>query len=401
VHMTSATWLRSAIAVTALVATSLASAQTRNTQAVARNLVQAGMIKAGDKVIVSGSVRDAALLEDIAVEVMKAGAFPLITIGSDRLTRRSFDEVPEKYDAVTSPIGRMLVDNFDVQIALDVGESDNLLADVPVARLNARAKANKPVRDAYFKRNVRFVNLGNGLYPTATVARRLGVPQTAVSAVFWKAASVPAATLRSNAEAIRRAMANGNVVTVSAPNGTNLSFRVDNNRAMISDGTLSEEKVKRGSASAATWLPAGEYMAPAVNGSANGKVVFDKLVWNGRLLRGVTLTFHDGSLQSMTATGEMGTLKSQYDAASGDKARFGYIDIGVNPETRLPVGSGRVVWTAPGSVVLGFGDNREFGGSNSSDFGFASQLGNATVKVDGTTIIENGTIKREFRAAAR
>jgi len=51
--------------------------------------------------------------------------------------------------------------------------------------------------------------------------------------------------------------------------------------------------------------------------------------------------------------------------------------------------------------VLGFGDNREFGGSNSSDFGFASQLGNTTVKVDGTTIVENGTIKREFRAAAR
>ncbi|MDQ6769779.1 MAG: aminopeptidase, partial [Gemmatimonadota bacterium] len=110
----------------------MARAQTPNAQNVARNLVQAGMVKTGDKVIVSGSVRDAPLLEDIAVEVMKVGAYPLITIWSDRLTRRSYDDVPARFDDVTSPIGKMFVDNFDVQIALDVGESESVLAGVPV-----------------------------------------------------------------------------------------------------------------------------------------------------------------------------------------------------------------------------------------------------------------------------
>jgi len=396
-----ATWLRFAIAATTVVASTTTFAQSPNSRNVARNLVQSGMVRTGDKVLVSGSVRDAALLEDIAIEVMKLGAHPLIIIGSDRLTRRSFDEVPAKYDDVTSPIGRMLVDNFDVQIALDVGEAEGLLADVPVARLTARAKANEPVNQAFFKRGVRFVNLGNGLYPTASVARRLGVPQSAVSGVFWKAAGVPASTLRANAEALRRVVAAGKVVTVTAPNGTNLSFRVDNDRAIISDGALTPEKVKQGAAAAQTWLPAGEFIAPADNGSANGKVVFDRYVWNGQLLRGLTLTFKDGELQSMTAANDMSRLKAQYDAAGGAKSRFGYIDIGVNPETRLPVGTGRVVWTAPGSVVLGFGDNRGFGGSNASDFGLAAQLANATVRVDGTTIVQNGNIRREFRSAAR
>jgi leucyl aminopeptidase (aminopeptidase T) len=392
--MLSVTWLRFTIATTAVVASTVAGAQSRNMQSVARNLVQAGMVKTGDKVLVSGSVRDAALLEDIAVEVMKVGAHPLITIWSDPLTRRSYDEVPARFDDVTSPIGKMFVENFDVQIALDVGETEGLLAGVPVARTAARAKANEPINQAYYKRNIRFVNLGNGLYPTATVSRRLGLPQSAVANVFWKAASVSPTTLRARAESLRQAIANGKLVTVTAPNGTNITFAVDDDRAMISDGALTAEKVKRGSAAAQTWLPAGELIGPAANGSANGKIVFDRVVSEGHLIRGLTLNFRNGNLESMTAANDMSRFKAQYDAAGGEKNRFGYIDIGVNPETRLPVGSGRVVWTAPGSVVLGFGDNRGFGGTNESDFGFAAQLGNATVKVDGTTIVDGGRLRQ-------
>lgn len=392
--MLSVTWLRRTIAATVVVASTTAGAQSPDIRNVARNLVQAGLVKPGDKVIVSGSVRDAPLLEDIAVEVMKVGAYPLITLWSDALTRRSYDEVPAKYDDVTSPLGKVFVENFDVQIALDVGEDEGVLAGVPVARTAARAKANEPVNQAYFQRNVRFVNLGNGLYPTATVSRRLGVPQSAVASAFWKAASVRPASLRTTAESLRRAIAKGKVVTITAPNGTNFSVALDADRALISDGALTAEKVKQGSAAAATWLPAGELLVPAVNGSANGKIVVDKFLLDGRIIRGLTLTFKNGVLESMTAANDIARLKAQYDAGGGAKDRFGGIDIGVNPETRLPVGSGRTVWTAPGSVVLGFGDNRGFGGTNVSDFGLGAQLGNATVKVDGTTIINNGHLKQ-------
>src|SRR5688500_11829588 len=169
----------------------IAGAQPPNPRVVARNLVQAGMVKAGDKVLISGGVRDAALLEDIAIEVRKAGAHPLITISSDRLLRRSYDDVPPAFDNVTSPVDMLLVNNFDVQISLDVGDNEGLLAGVPVARRTARSKAAIPVSEAYFRRKVRLVNLGNGLYPTVALARRLGVPQAALSAAFWRAASVP------------------------------------------------------------------------------------------------------------------------------------------------------------------------------------------------------------------
>jgi aminopeptidase len=391
--MVDATWLRRSIAAIGVLFSVTAGGQSIDTRGVARNLVHAGMVKQGDKVVISGSVRDAPLLEDIAVEVMKAGAHPLITLSSDRLMQRSFFEVPARFDDVTSPVGRLLVDEFDVRINLDVGENEAVLAGVPMSRRAARAKAAQPINDAFFKRHVRSVNLGNGLYPTVTLARRLGVTQPNLVNAFWRASAVSPTTLRTRANTLRQAFANGQIVTLTAPNGTNISFRVDADRALISDGALTEELVRQGSAAASTWLPAGELMLPATNGSANGKIVFDRFLWDGRLVRALTLVFDRGILTSMTAANDMSGLKAAYDAAGGAKDRFGYIDIGVNPETRLPVGSGRIVWTAPGSVVIGFGDNRGFGGSNTSDFGFAAQLSGATVTVDGKPVIANGRLR--------
>lgn len=391
--MVDVTWLRRCIAATAVLFSVTAGAQSRDMQSVARNLVQAGMVKPGDKVLISGSVRDAGLLEDIAVEAMKVGAHPLITLSSERLFRRSFDEVPSRFDSVTSPVGMLLVDNFDVQINLDVGENEALLAGVPMARRVARGKAGQPINDAFFKRNVRSVNLGNGLYPTATLSRRIGVRQSDLAAAFWRASAVSPASLRTKANALRQTFANGKVVTVTAPNGTNISFVVDPDRILISDGALTDERVKQGSAAASTWLPAGELMLPAADGSANGKIVLDRYLWDGRLIRGLTLVFEKGSLTSMTAANDMSGLKAAYDAAGGAKDRFGYIDIGLNPETRLPLGTGRIIWTAPGSVALGFGDNRLFGGNHTSDFAISVQLGGATVTVDGKPVVANGRLR--------
>jgi hypothetical protein len=134
-------------------------------------------------------------------------------------------------------------------------------------------------------------------------------------------------------------------------------------------------------------------MLPAADGSADGKIVIDRYLRDGRLIRGLTLVFDKGSLTSMTAANDMSGLKAAYDAAGGAKDRFGYIDIGINPETRLPVGTGRTIWTAPGSVVIGFGDNRGFGGTNTSDFGFAAQLAGATIAVDGNPVVANGRFR--------
>ena len=362
-------------------------------RAVARNLVQAGLIKPGDKVLISGSVRDASLLEDIAIETMKAGGQPLVTLGSEQMLRRSYDEVPASYDTLAPALGLAMVNVFDAQILVDVGESEGVLAGVPIARRVAREKAGEPVTAAYFARGARLVNFGNGLYPNPTLARRLGISQTELSDAFWRAARVPAATLRARADSLRTAFAGAKRVSLTHPNGTSLTFAVAADSALVSDGALTPEQVKRGSAAASTWLPAGELILPAVAGSADGKLVIERVLWDGQEVRGLTLTFAGGRLTGMSAAAGLAPLKERYDAAGGAKDQFGFLDIGLNPAATLPVGSGHLVWMAPGAVTVGLGDNRGFGGSRASDFALPMQLAGATVTVDGRPIVQAGKLR--------
>jgi leucyl aminopeptidase (aminopeptidase T) len=370
-----------------------AAAQSSDLQAVASNLVKAAMIKTGDKVLIAGSTRDEALMEHLFIETMKAGGQPLISLGSERLFRRSYDEVPASYDSLPPSLNLAIANTFDVQIILDIGEADDILAGVPQERQAARAKAAAPVTQAFFQRNIRTVNLGNGLYPTAALSRRLGVPQPELASAFWKGVGVAAQTLRTNGEALRTTLAGAKKITLTHPNGTNVTFAVDAGRSFVSDGAITPEKIKQGGGAASTWLPAGELILPVVAGTAEGKVVIDKTLWNGQEVRGLTLSYRNGRLTSMTAASNIDALTARYEAAGGGKDQFGWIDIGLNPETRLPVGTGRIVWTAPGAVSVGLGDNRAFGGTNASDFGLAAQLAGATVKADATIIVENGTLK--------
>jgi hypothetical protein len=141
-----------------------AAAPSADLKAVASAMVRAGMVGTGDKVQIFGSVRDNQLLENLAVETMKAGGQPLITVFSEHLGRRSYDEVPASYDNQPQTLGMALVNTFDVQLSVDVGESENIMAKA--ARGCARAAANQPVAEAFLKKGAP-VNLGSGLYPTA------------------------------------------------------------------------------------------------------------------------------------------------------------------------------------------------------------------------------------------
>ena len=67
-----------------------------------RLVTQSAGVKEGDVVLVTGGAQDQELLEDIAVNVRKAGAFPLVAIDSDRMAKRMYTDVPEKYDTQMS-----------------------------------------------------------------------------------------------------------------------------------------------------------------------------------------------------------------------------------------------------------------------------------------------------------
>jgi leucyl aminopeptidase (aminopeptidase T) len=364
-----------------------------DTDALAEKLVaQCANISEGDLVRISGSVRDVQLLEDIAVHVRKMGAYPLVTLGSERYARRYYDEVPPKYDSQPRVLGMALANLFTVQINVEVGSAPDLLADVPPERLAAQGKVDAPVNERMRERNVRFVNLGNEIYPTEAIAGQFGIPQAKLASIFWDGVNTDYAELQASGERIKAALTAGTELQITASNGTNLTLAITGRSALVSDGVISDEDMEQGGAACQVWLPAGEVYLTPVPGSAQGTVVVDRHFYQGMEIRNLIMTFENGALTAMTAESGLELLQARYDAAGSGKDLFGVVDIGLNPNVHIPTESSMVAWMPAGMVTIGIGNNVWAGGDNRTDFSLFPHLPGCTVKVDGEPVVEDGKL---------
>lgn len=363
-------------------------------EALAQKLVnQCARIHEGEIVLITGGVRELELLENIAVNVRKLGAFPLITIGSDRMTRRMYTEVPVKYDSQTPEFGLKLSGFVTAIISVDYNEMLNLLSDIPPERFIAIGKAQEPINEQLTKRNVKTVTLGNGLYPTEAQAKQFGLTQKELSDVFWNGVNVDYPKLEATGNALKKILSAGNVVQITNTNGTDIKMNIENRQVFVSDGSLSDEDLRRGFAASQVYLPAGEVYLATVKGTAEGKVVVDHVFYQDKEINGLILTFQKGKLTSMSAKSGIETFKAIYDAAESGKEEFGYIDLGINPNVPLKLGSKFVAWMPAGMVTVGIGNNIWAGGENKNPFGYGFFLPGSTVKIDGKVLVENGILR--------
>ena len=363
-------------------------------EALAQKLVnQCGNIHEGEIILISGGVNNLELLEDIAVNVRKLGAFPLLTIGSDRMTRRMFTDVPPKYDTQTPELSLKLLSFVTAMISVDYGQAPGLLADVAPERFVTLGKTNEPVTELVMKNNIKGVNLGNGLYPTDAQAKQFGLTTAELSDIFWKGVNTDYTKLEATANKLKAVLSGGKEVHITNANGTDLKFRIENRPVLASDGSLSAEDLKKGYASSQVYLPAGEVFVAPVAGTAEGKVVVDRLFYQDKEILGITLIFKEGKLTSMTAKSGLAPLKAMYDAAGAGKEDFAYIDFGINPDIKIKPGSKLVAWMPAGMVTVGIGNNVWAGGDNKNPFGSPFFLPGSTVKIDGKVLVEKGVLK--------
>ena len=370
-----------------------ADAPAYDSDVVATNLVTSSAnVREGDLVLIIGSSRDQRLLEDLAVQVRRQGAFPFVELVSDRMTRRMAVDVPAQYDSQAQELGMKLVETFDVMLTVDAVDDPGLLADVPPERLAARAAAEAPVQRRAMERGIRTVNLGNDIYPNQSKAEEFGIAQPELSRMFWSAVATEPAQLAAAGEKVKQALASATELRIAAPNGTDLTVGVGGRPILISDGAISPEEERQGGAATTVWLPAGEVFLAPVPGTANGTVVLDPFQFQGTPVEGLTLTFENGKLTAMTATSGLDAVKAAYDAAPAGREDFGVIDFGLNPALAVPAGSRFRSWVSAGVVSIGIGNNMWAGGTNSTPYGLTGHIAGATVTAGGNTLVENGRI---------
>ena len=360
-----------------------------------RVVTQSAAVKEGEIVLINGQAHDAELLEDLAVNVRKVGGFPLVTYDSDRLAKRMFFDVPDKYDSQVDALDMALVNLADVNIAIANGTSENLFEGADPKRMAARGKAGEGVGQAALKNNVRLVEVGNNLYPTPWRAERYGMPADELANTFWNGINIDYSELQTRGEQVKAALAAGNEIHITNPNGTDLKMSVKGRKVLVSDGIISEADLKAGGPAVSVYLPAGEVYTTPVPGSGEGKVVHTRSFYRGKQIDNLTLTISGGKVTAMTGSGPgYADLKAEYDAV--DDARkdlLSFVDLGINPNVKLSASSTVGTWVPAGTVTVGTGTNTWAGGDNSVPYGATIYLPGSTVTLDGKPIIENGVLK--------
>ncbi len=361
-------------------------------EGLARRLVtDSARVKEGELVQLAGCPADVRLLEDLAVAVRRQGAHPLITLGDDRLTRRLYDEVPARFDSQPDAFNLKLADLIDARIETEFAD-DDALAGVPPARVVAVGRGNKAVYALLRQRKVRLVWLGNGLYPSAARARQAGLSQEELGRLFRAGLDVDFAAVRSVGERLRKAIASGKALRLTAPGGTYVALGLAGRPVTVNDGVL-DGRQRPGDVPPWTWLPAGEvYLVPAP-GSVEGTVVLDRYLYEGKAVRGLKVTLKAGKVSALQAESGGEPLLAAYRAAEGGKELVSSLDVGINPNVRLPMGCLLQTPIPAGTVTLGLGNNTWAGGDVRIPFALPLPVSNGTLSVDGVVVVEKGALK--------
>ena len=330
----------------------------------------------------------------------RPGGHAFVSVGTEAVTRRLYDEVPAKYDSQTPKLSMKLAEIIDVFIATDAAEG-RTLKGVPAERMVARAKAFQPVSALMQKRGVRSVSLGNGLYPTAERAEQFGMSREDLAKVMYGGIDADYSQLQSTGDELRKTIAAGKELRITSPSGTDLKVGIAGRPVMVSDGIISPEEMKKGGAAMNVWLPAGEVYVTPVAGTAEGVIVADHIFYEGKRIDGLKLEIKGGRMVSMNAKSGLESLRAYYDASGAGKDLVGVVDIGINPGIKVDEGAPVNIWSRAGAVTVVIGNNSWAGGDNRVNFGLSPEVQKATLAVDGKELVKDGKLTGSVAMASR
>lgn len=181
----------------------------------------------------------------------------------------------------------------------------------------------------------------------------------------------------------------GKTVSVTHPNGTDLSFRLGRFPVQLDDALVDGADLRQGN-NVAT-IPGGVVGVAIDHRSARGTALGNHVVYpNSGPASGARWTFEHGRLVGHEyARGGKAFDREFSEAPKDGRDRLSYVSIGLNPDLR---GCPQMEDQELGAVMFRIGGNTFVGGKNSSPFGSWIVLTGATVTVDGKPLVKAGKI---------
>lgn len=343
------------------------------------------IVKEGEVILVNGGIHNFELVENIAVNIKKAGAFPVVMARTDRLEQRSVNEVDMEYLERTPEYYIRWLEDIDGMISVDAMKDPRILATLPEEKIGAVRNGGRPVNNKFQEEKIRWTGIG---YPTEEKAEMFGIDYGEFWDMFWKALNTDYDTLRNNGEKLAGKLSTGNKVHITSDNGTDLEFSIKDRHILVDDGIISPDDVARGDIG--NNLPCGEVFCAPLENSANGEAFFDLAFYRGNKIKGIHAVFKDGRMVEASAEENEEVFNQVLENSQGDKDLIGEFGIGINPEVKKAIGYTITDEKIIGSIHIAIGENRMFGGKNESTLHWDLVMLDPSFQVDGKQIMDRG-----------
>jgi leucyl aminopeptidase (aminopeptidase T) len=195
--------------------------------------------------------------------------------------------------------------------------------------------------------------------------------------------------LRRRTEAMAQLLTDAEKVAVTSDKGMDVEFSVEGCQSYSLDGYFHEEY---GFAT----LPPGEAPTHPAEGTANGTVVIDAAMDNlGHLEEPIELTLEDGFVVDVEGGTQAAELEEIFETADENARNLAEFAIGTNPRAKL-IGNTAEDKKREGTIHFAVGDNESLGGTLKSEIHLDGVIKSPTVTLDGTTVVDDGTLRREL-----
>lgn len=191
----------------------------------------------------------------------------------------------------------------------------------------------------------------------------------------------------------------GQVVRVTTPLGTDITFQIGDRPVTKQDGDASAlaAALARNLIDREIELPAGAIRVAPIEASVNGRISFPPTVWQGQTVEGLVLEFESGRVVDMTASSGLEAVEAELDAAGESGRAFREFALGFNPLLGIPTqGAPWIPYYGYGAGVvrLSLGDNTELGGAVEGGYVRWNFFPDATVTVGKEVWVSEGRLVR-------
>ncbi len=191
------------------------------------------------------------------------------------------------------------------------------------------------------------------------------------------------AALRREMKKIKQILDASHFVEISSPRGTHLKVRMADRQTMLALGSIRKP-------GEIDFIPAGAIGTAPLEGTGEGKVVVDGTILGfGRCLKPIAFEIEKGRVNRLKGGDDWKGLKELL-RRDENASMLCEIGLGVNPRAKL-VG-GPEDERVRGSVHIGLGENRYFGGTLASASHLDGTMLHATLKVDGKELVREGKL---------